>query len=263
MDCRKTRTRDKKSKYPISWHEFCLYKHTMKQFNTQMGKGFTLIELLIVISIVAILAAIGISLSGTASRKAKEMLTKAQLHKLTTAIESYRADFNQYPPDNAYKGQNIDPTLNQLYYELTGTIFWTEIQSYEPVAGGEPLNLVAVRRVFNTSGFLNTIQRSQKETSLNRSILPKNYIGNLNPNESIQLPISGVGKVSLIVAPVIRAMTSLSTPPLAKYTTDSTLLKFCPWNYVSSNPTNNPGSYDLWVELSIGKEQRLIANWED
>ena len=34
-----------------------------------------------------------------------------------------------------------------------------------------------------------------------------------------------------------------------------------PWRYVSSNPTNNPGSYDLWIQLSISGQTNLICNW--
>jgi hypothetical protein len=34
-----------------------------------------------------------------------------------------------------------------------------------------------------------------------------------------------------------------------------------PWRYNSSNPTNNPGSYDLWIQLSIGGTKYLICNW--
>jgi hypothetical protein len=34
-----------------------------------------------------------------------------------------------------------------------------------------------------------------------------------------------------------------------------------PWRYNSSNPTNNPGSYDLWIQLVIGGKSNLICNW--
>jgi hypothetical protein len=36
-----------------------------------------------------------------------------------------------------------------------------------------------------------------------------------------------------------------------------------PWRY-TSNPqsaTNNPGSYDLWVQLVMGGKTNLICNW--
>jgi hypothetical protein len=34
-----------------------------------------------------------------------------------------------------------------------------------------------------------------------------------------------------------------------------------PWRYVSSNPTNNPGRFDLWAEFVDGRTVRMISNW--
>jgi hypothetical protein len=35
-----------------------------------------------------------------------------------------------------------------------------------------------------------------------------------------------------------------------------------PWRYNSSSPTNNPGSYDLWIQLVFAPGQtNLICNW--
>ena len=34
-----------------------------------------------------------------------------------------------------------------------------------------------------------------------------------------------------------------------------------PWRYNSSSPTNNPGSYDLWIQLAFGGKTNLICNW--
>ena len=34
-----------------------------------------------------------------------------------------------------------------------------------------------------------------------------------------------------------------------------------PWRYNSSSPTNNPGSYDLWVQLYLAGKTNLICNW--
>ena len=36
-----------------------------------------------------------------------------------------------------------------------------------------------------------------------------------------------------------------------------------PWRYVSSHPTNNPATYDLWVDLMIGGQTNRISNWTD
>jgi hypothetical protein len=34
-----------------------------------------------------------------------------------------------------------------------------------------------------------------------------------------------------------------------------------PWRYNSSNPTNNPGSYDLWVDVIIDGKTNRFGNW--
>ena len=35
-----------------------------------------------------------------------------------------------------------------------------------------------------------------------------------------------------------------------------------PWRYNSSNPANNPGSYELWIQLVFAPGQtNLICNW--
>jgi hypothetical protein len=34
-----------------------------------------------------------------------------------------------------------------------------------------------------------------------------------------------------------------------------------PWRYISSAPTNHPGSYDLWVDLYIGGRTFRVSNW--
>ena len=35
-----------------------------------------------------------------------------------------------------------------------------------------------------------------------------------------------------------------------------------PWRYVSSNPTNNPGSFDLWAEIVVKGQKKIIGNWK-
>jgi type II secretion system protein G len=59
--------------------------------------GFTLIELLIVVAIIAILAAIAVPNFLEAQTRAKVSRSKADMRSLTTAIEAYRIDWNDYP----------------------------------------------------------------------------------------------------------------------------------------------------------------------
>ena len=39
-------------------------------------------------------------------------------------------------------------------------------------------------------------------------------------------------------------------------------IQYNPWRYNSSSPTNNPGSYDLWLQLVVQPGQtNLVCNW--
>jgi general secretion pathway protein G len=60
--------------------------------------GFTLIELLVVISIIVILASLGMAQYGHAVTRAKEATLKEDLFRMRDAIDQYYADKGQYPP---------------------------------------------------------------------------------------------------------------------------------------------------------------------
>jgi general secretion pathway protein G len=63
--------------------------------------GFTLIELLIVITLVVVLAAIGMSTYATSVTRAKEAVLREDLFRLKDAIDQYNADKGTYPSDLA------------------------------------------------------------------------------------------------------------------------------------------------------------------
>ncbi len=35
-----------------------------------------------------------------------------------------------------------------------------------------------------------------------------------------------------------------------------------PWRYVSTKPFQNPKSFDLWAEVVIGNQLKVIGNWK-
>jgi prepilin-type N-terminal cleavage/methylation domain-containing protein len=71
--------------------------------------AFSLIELLVVITVIAILAAIAIMTMGYVNRKSAVSRTQAEVATLSAAVDSFRLDHGRYPPPN------------NLYNELTGT----------------------------------------------------------------------------------------------------------------------------------------------
>jgi general secretion pathway protein G len=67
--------------------------------NHQMGEaaGFTMIELLVVLSLIVILATMGLSQYRTSVIHAREAVLKEDLFRMRDAIDQYYADKNQYP----------------------------------------------------------------------------------------------------------------------------------------------------------------------
>ena len=219
--------------------------------------GFTLIELLTVIAIIGILAALAVGLAGVASRKSKESATKAQLAKLMTAIESYHYDFNQYPPDNNdRRGRGVDPVVNQLFYELSGTIAVEQGRYYQLMDQDTRLSGAQINSLFHRRGFLNSAPAPKQ---------PKAYLRDLKARQRVELTIDGVPKVALLVAPVewpLKNVQLQSSAPLRGRVNDSRMLRFNPWQYNSSDPVHNPNSFDLWADVVIGKTRQIIGNWQ-
>jgi len=61
--------------------------------------AFTLIELLIVVAIIGILAAIAVPNFINAQVRAKVARAQADMRSISTALETYRIQYNTYPPD--------------------------------------------------------------------------------------------------------------------------------------------------------------------
>ncbi len=64
-------------------------------------RGFTLIELLVVVTLIVMLAGIGMSTYSTSVRRAKEAVLLEDLFRFKDAIDQYNADKGTYPPDLA------------------------------------------------------------------------------------------------------------------------------------------------------------------
>jgi type II secretion system protein G len=76
-------------------------------------RGFTLIDLLIVVAIIAILAAIAVPNFLEAQVRSKVSRARNDLRTMALALESYRTDSNQYPPDG-WIASSGTPTLWRL-----------------------------------------------------------------------------------------------------------------------------------------------------
>ena len=84
-----------------------------------MRRGFTLIELMVVMSLIVILASVGMALYSNSVVRAKESVLKEDLFRMRDAIDQYRADKGEYPAsldalvsDKYLRTIPIDPFTN-------------------------------------------------------------------------------------------------------------------------------------------------------
>ncbi len=219
-------------------------------------RAFSLIELLVVISIIGVLAAIGAGMAGVASRKSKEARVKGELNMYVTAIESYKASFGQYPPDNSHAGTNYNPALNSLYYELEGTITLNQGNAYRTTERQNGIPSTTLNKVFGVQGLVNSVLPGQR---------PKNLLPTLKATQHPEVVLSGLDPtpVEILAVPVEWPGSMAGFAPLKDYSNDAKVRKVNPWHYVSTQPTNNPASFDLWARVVIGKQERTYGNWKE
>jgi general secretion pathway protein G len=71
--------------------------HSPKDQMQASDRGFTMIELLVVLSLIVILATMGMTQYRTSVIHAREAVLKEDLFRMRDAIDQYYADKNQYP----------------------------------------------------------------------------------------------------------------------------------------------------------------------
>ena len=192
--------------------------------------AFTLVELLVVISIIGMLAAL-VTLGGiSVINKSKIKSTQTQMQQIITAIESYKAHKGFYPPDNPK-----DLRTNVLYYELVGMKGVSP--DFTTLDGVDSITLDStMTNKLSVSGFANFSSGVDSDDALTA----ENYFKGVGAKQA-----KYVGDVKLLVAGVPGPGDENPNP----------------WFYNSSNPTNNPESYDLWAVIMVGKATNIICNW--
>ncbi len=242
--------------------------------------AFTLIELLTVIAVMGILAGLLVGLAPAAMKRARESRVRSELQALEAAIESYKAKFGVYPPDGLALGANgtplrdsngglvVRPELNPLYYELTGVIVknaFSKSGYFQPMVEDIDGRILAsdLLRYFGRDGFVNATT-DDKKRSLFRMDFKESASANIFLVEVPQNPdlhVLAVGWAGDAHRPKQRSGLSwpANKPQFPSPIPSNPQLN--PWRYVSSNPVNNPGRYDLWAEYIEGNEKKIIGNW--
>lgn len=83
-------------------------------------QAFSLIELMVVISIIAVLAAMGVANFAAAIKKSRDSVRKSELAELTQALMMFRADWGSYPNPGTAAVELTAPTT-KLEYEDPST----------------------------------------------------------------------------------------------------------------------------------------------
>jgi prepilin-type N-terminal cleavage/methylation domain-containing protein len=211
--------------------------------------AFTLIELLVVIAIIAILASMIFPITKSLNRTKLRTRAKGELEQVQTAIESYKSKVGVYPPDNP-----DNPALNQLYYELIGTIS-TNVAGglvYVTLDGSANIPAAALPSAFGpkVKGFVNTAKPSGGDEASGGF----NFFKGIRANQIGLLPV-----VSGVIPRVLSC--SILWPQEVAFQPIPAVKTLNPWRYNSSHPTNNPSSYDLWVDIVVDGKTNRISNW--
>lgn len=221
----------------------------MKQSGTSpfpAVRGFTLIELLTTISIIAVLAALLIPVLGSLQKKKFIAAAQAELGQLSAAIDSYHASYGAYPPS----GTNF--LLNPLYYELTGVTNLTtgkgQTATFQTLDGFSTLTAADVTSAFGLGGFVNCAKGSGED-----AVPAKNFLPGLKNSRYLVMTNS-------LNHPYYVLVTSVADPD-PNYIPVTGAPGVNPFRYNSVNPTNNPNTYDLWIDLSLGQKTNRISNW--
>jgi prepilin-type N-terminal cleavage/methylation domain-containing protein len=216
------------------------------------NRAFTMIEMLVVFAIISIVVSLVLAGSGYAIVLARQKRVETERDRFVAAIEAYKAKLGQYPPDNP-----ANPAQSPLFYELTGMViaqFDTGTPPapsiYSNQATGDrfriPNNDLTMVYGAGIQGFANFATDSTAVNNFLSSEAMSGYTG--------KIVTGGVTNTFLGVQ---------VSGPLQTNTIDGK--QMCPWSYVAKSPThsptNNADTYDLWVDVKLGKTIYRISNW--
>jgi prepilin-type N-terminal cleavage/methylation domain-containing protein len=227
---------------PRITHHASRITHHASRITHHASRAFTLIELLVVIAIIAILAALIFPVVGAVNRAKIRARAQAEMSQIVMGIENYKAKLGHYPPDNAPRWD-----VNQLYYELMGTSL-SNNGSYTTLDGVTLITAGDLTASFPAvGGFINATKGSSGDEASGAA----KYLAGLRANQYLAVTTPAPLKYTALGA-------ALDTTNILA---DASQHKINPWNYNSSSPTNNPRSYDLWIDIPINGRINRICNW--
>ena len=208
------------------------------------GRGFTLIELLVVIAIISILAALIMPIGKAVNRTKIRSKTRAELTEIETAIETYKTKVGHYPPDNP-----DNPRLSPLYFELEGTVLTNGV--FQTLDGFGRIRMSQLPMTYGpkVTGIINSSQPGAGDEARTAT----KFINELKPNQLCLLQTNVTDRAFILVSSVPWPVTM--NFPLSGHPGVN------PVCYNSSTPTNNPNTFDLWIDVIIDGRTNRICNW--
>ena len=213
------------------------------------GAGFTLIELLVVIAIMSILASFTLVVLNGISKNKYRSIASAELGQIENALEDFKAKYGVYPPSNTNAAGFLLP---QLYYELNG-VRRTNVAGgtyYVTLDNSAQIREVDVQTAFGVGGFVNCTTGSGDDVTP-----AKNFLQGLKQNR-----IASASSPTITGNIVVSNLVTSVAGPDSRYTPIANNPKVNPIRYVYPG-TNNPNSYDLYVQIVVSGQTNLICNW--
>jgi prepilin-type N-terminal cleavage/methylation domain-containing protein len=212
-------------------------------------RAFTLIELLIVISVIALLAALTFPAVRGARLSVMRSRARSEMTQIETAIERYKDKLGYYPPDNP-----TNWAMNQLYYELLGTTLSNKVYSTLDGSAQFPDSPTSFKNAFGAastvSGFMNCARAGRGDEAPSAM----SFLTGLKPGQIMVLTNSTGAQLCTILVCALDG-------PLVQTSTGAS--KINPWRYNSSKPYYNTKSFDLWIDVIAGNKTNRICNWSD
>ena len=212
-------------------------------------RAFTLVELLVVITIIALLAALTVGLYSRVKGKTVESTILAEMEQVKFALQSYKEKHGNFPPSGPAGN-------NRLYYYLSGEAELmrspdltdlTQLHSMDP---GE-------------------IKKRRMKDGI------KNLLPNLKPPVCQHPDCDDFDTQGQCVDPVAHRASGLHSGGQYDFRGNLVSPALDPndsnfnarWNYNSKSPTHNRETYDLWVTIWDKDDSgtlvplREIGNW--
>jgi prepilin-type N-terminal cleavage/methylation domain-containing protein len=208
--------------------------------------AFTLIEMLVVIAVISVLAAMIFPVTKAVNRNKIRNKARTEMSQVEGYIANYKLKLGHNPPDST-----LDPRINQLFYELLGT-------TNAPTGGGTLFSTLdqsalitgaQLNTLFGVTGLANSREGAQSDEG--RTAVK--FIPTVKDGQYL-IVTNGNGVAFSVLGTTLEGpfMLRSGQPPYSRIN---------PFRYNSSNPTNNPNSFDLWVDVIVDGKTNRISNW--